>query len=210
MYKSLFLLDGLGEAEKEKIISSFPAPQSFKNGETIYSADGFFRAIGLLLSGSAVAVTDNKQKLVMNRFSAGMCFGAAAVFGEGKQYISTIVAESDTEILFFTEEYLKKLFKDYPQTAINYIAFLSDKIRFLNKKLSVVSCQNAEDSVYKYLLNLAGDDGYAILPVSMTELSKMLGLGRASLYRSLDTLEANGKIKRENNKFKVIQNEKTN
>ena len=60
-----------------------------------------------------------------------------------------------------------------------------------------------------YLASAADKDGCASIPKSMTMLSRMLGLGRASLYRSLDSLEKSGHIIRENNIIKVINNEKT-
>ena len=44
---------------------------------------------------------------------------------------------------------------------------------------------------------------------SMTLLAKTLGLGRATLYRSLEGLEKDGVILRENNNIKVIKKEKT-
>ena len=138
-----------------------------------------------------------------------MCFGAAALFGGGGKYVSTVAAELPSEIIFLTEKRLTELFKAYPNIAVNYITFLSDKIRFLNEKISVITCQSAEDTVFQYLLSAKNKDGYAMLPQSMTLLAKMLGLGRASLYRSLDRLEQNGYIKRENNEIKVIKNEKT-
>lgn len=208
VYDNLFLLDGLSNTEKEKIISSFPAAVKFKKGDTIYSSFEFTRAIALVVSGKASAQTNNAHRVVMKKFLPGMCFGAAAVFG-GETFVSTVTADTDTEIQFITEDILISLFEKYPKTAINYITFLSDKIRFLNNKLSLLSCPSAESTVLKYLNSAADKDGYASLPESMTMLSKMLGLGRASLYRSLDSLEKNGHIIRENNKIKVINNEKT-
>ena len=47
------------------------------------------------------------------------------VFGVGK---------TDAKILFISEKKLKSIFLKYPQASINYIEFLSDKVRFLNKK----------------------------------------------------------------------------
>ena len=81
-------------------------------------------------------------------------------------------------------------------------------MRFLNKKLSVISCSNAEDTVLKYLLSVCDSDNNAKIPKSMTLLAKTLGLGRATLYRSLESLEKDGLILRENNNIKVIKNEK--
>lgn len=209
VYESLFLLDSLENSEKQEIISSFPKPVKFKKGELICSSKDFSYALGFIVSGSAFAVTNNPNKVVMKRFSPGMCFGAAALFGGGGRYVTTVAAEKDSEIVFLTEERLTELFKAYSKTAVNYITFLSDKIRFLNEKISVITCQSAEDTVYQYLLSAKSNDGYAVLPKSMTMLAKMLGLGRASLYRSLDRLEQAGYIKRENNEIKVIKNEKT-
>lgn len=208
VYDSLFLFDGLNPEEIDEIIPSLPPAVKFNKGELIYSSQSFTRAIALVISGAAKAETNNAHRVVMKRFLPGMCFGAAAVFG-GEAYVSRITAETETEVQFITEDILISLFEKYPKTAINYIAFLSDKIRFLNNKLSVLSCPSAESAVLKYLVSAADKDGYAVIPENMTMLSKMLGLGRASLYRSLDSLEKNGHIIRENNKIKVINNEKT-
>ena len=209
VYDSLFLLDGLSGAEREEIIRSFPAAVKFNKGDTIYSELNFSRAVALVISGGAVAATNNSNGVVMKKFLPGMCFGAAAVFGGNDEYVSRVTAETDTEIQFISEDFLTSLFEKYPKTAVNYIAFLSDRIRFLNSKLSLLSCQSAEDTVLMYLASAADKDGCASIPKSMTMLSRMLGLGRASLYRSLDFLEKSGHIIRENNIIKVINNEKT-
>ena len=205
-FEKLFLLDGLSSAEKKEIVSSFSDKRLFTKGTIIYSSVKFSKAIGYILSGSAYAVVNNNNKVIMKKFTSGMCFGAAAVFGSNKNYVSSVVANTDIEVLFITEEQLNKIFCDYPKTAINYITFLSDKIRFLNSKLSVISCSSAEDSVFKYLISVTDDSGYAQLPNSMTLFAQMLGLGRASLYRSLEALENDGLIIRENNKIKLVKN----
>ena len=61
------------------------------------------------------------------------------------------------------------------------------------------------NTVLKYLTLSADENGYAAIPKSMTELASMLGLGRASLYRSLESLEKRGIIIRENNRIKVTE-----
>lgn len=206
--KNLFLLNNLTENEKCEIISRFNETVKFKKGDVIYSAEHFNNAIGFVVSGKAVAVTNNSDGVIMKSFTAGNVFGVAAIFGNEKEYISTIIAKNDMEILFITEEELKAMFADFPKTAINYITFLSERVRFLNNKLSIISCNSAEDTVLKYLNNIKNSDNTVKIPVNMTQLSKMLGVGRATLYRSFDALEASGRIKRENNIIKVIENEK--
>ena len=206
--ENLFIFKGLADDQIKNIIKSFDSPIEFKKNDIIYSADNFPFAIGYILEGSAVAVTNNKNNVHMRSFEKGACFGAAAIFGGNEIYVSTITAKSDAKILFISEKKLKSIFLKYPQASINYIEFLSDKVRFLNKKLSVISCSNAEDTVLKYLLSVCDSDNNAKIPKSMTLLAKTLGLGRATLYRSLESLEKDGLILRENNNIKVIKNEK--
>ena len=205
--ENLFIFNGLDFTEKKEIIESLPETVQFKREDIIYSADEFPNAIGFVIKGKAIAVTNNGNRMCINTFKEGDCFGVAAVFGDSEQYVSTVVSKTDVEVLFLNEEQLNKMFEN-PKISLNYIRFLSDKIRFLNEKLCLLSCENAESRVYSYLSSAADSKGYVKSLKNMTLLSKMLGLGRASLYRSLDTLEKNGLILRENNEIKVIKNEK--
>lgn len=204
MISNLFLFKGLEDKEIKEIISFLDSPVHFAKGDTIYSADKFEKALGYIIKGKASAVTDNSDGFFMKTFSKASVFGAAAVFGNSDTYVSHIVANTDTDVLFIDETTLKKIFEKYPKTSINYINFLSDKIRFLNRKLSMISCTSAEDVVYKYLIDNMPDSKIVKIPVSFTLLAKMLGLSRATLYRGFDALEQKGKIKREKNIIKVI------
>lgn len=200
----IFLFKNLDINQVEDIISNLSAVQNFNPNETIYSDLKFTSAIGFVLKGKAYAITNNGSNVYMNNFEIGSCFGAAAVFGNKEKYVSTVISKTKTKILFISEDELKKIFNKYPQTAINYIEFLSDKIRFLNKKLNVISSSDTEGTLYNYLSTVVDKDGFANIPISMTTLSKMLGISRASLYRSLESLESKKKIIRENNYIKVI------
>ena len=204
MLKDIFLLKGLSEDEKEKIISMFSQSYKFKKGDMIYSADTFKLALGVILKGTASATSENSDSFFKKSFSTGSVFGAAAIFGDSGPYVSQIIANTDCEVLFIEETLLKKIFALYPQTSLNYISFLSDKIRFLNQKLNMISCSAAEDTVYKYLIENMNDAHIVSLSVSMSLLAKMLGLSRATLYRSFDALESKGKIIKQNNEIKVI------
>ena len=205
--KEIFLFDGLNEETISKIVQDLGKTKIYKKGHIIYSAEDFPNAIGFVVKGKAFALSSG-DGLHMNSFTEGDSFGVAAIFGGDNKYISNIIAETDAEILFITEETLCELFKKYPQISINYISFLSDKIRFLNKKIGLVSSNSAEETVIKFLKSSADSDGFARLPKSMTLLAKMLGLSRATLYRCLESLENEKIILRENNRIKVIKNEK--
>ena len=204
----IFLFKGLENSQKEIIISKLKKPIKFKKGECVYSKQNFPNAIGYIIKGEAYAVTNNQSSLYMKSFSKGDCFGAAAVFSNDENFVSSITAKTDLTVPFISENGLKQIFMDYPQTALNYIEFLSDKIRFLNRRLGLLSSGKAEDTLLNYLQATADDKNEAKIPNNMTCLSKTLGISRASLYRCLENLEKGGLILKEKNIIKVIKNEK--
>ena len=210
IFDNFFLLKNLNKNEKDEIISTFSAPILFKKGATVYDGSKFNRAIGYIIKGSATAKSDNQNETHLKTFSKGMSFGAAALFGGNENYVSKITAKTDLKVLFITENELELIFEKYPKTAINYITFLSEKVRFLNKKLNVISCSGTENTVFKYLTSIADKNGEINNFKNMSLVSKTLGISRASLYRALSDLEKSGYIIKENNNIKVIYHEKTN
>ena len=80
-------------------------------------------------------------------------------------------------------------------TTENYIRYLSDRIAFLNSKIAGLSAGDSVHKLAQWLLEHASG-GAAPLP-PMTRLANELNLGRASLYRAMDTLEVSGAIRRE-------------
>ncbi|MCR4563688.1 MAG: Crp/Fnr family transcriptional regulator [Clostridiales bacterium] len=188
-----FLLYKIPQEDKTDIIASFPEARAYKKGETIYSGDEFERALGVILSGFASAHGENVLK---KTFMQGDTFGAAALFGSGNEYISEITAKTDCLIQLVDENTLKKLFLKYPEISINYISFLSDKVRFLNRKISIFTCKSASMRLYRYFLDNADENNSVKVP-NMTSLARLTSIGRTSLYRAMDELAENGYISRD-------------
>lgn len=190
--KNWFLLNNLSESDKTEIIKSFGEPAVYKKGETIYSGASFENALGVLLGGRASAVSDNVLK---KNFFEGDTFGAAALFGNAKPYISEIIAKSDCVIQFVDEKKLRSLIEKYPVISVNYISFLSEKVRFLNEKISLFTCRGASMKLYRYLVDSA-DENNTIKIANMTSLARITSIGRTSLYRAMDELADSGMIER--------------
>ncbi len=197
--KDIFLFDGLTDEQKTTAIELLPDEQSFKKGDIIYCPESFKKAMGVLLCGSAAAVSGNMLK---RSFCEGDVFGAAALFGGNDTYISEIVADSKAVVQFIPEDVMGGLFEKYPIITRNYIAFLSDRVRFLNEKINHLSRPDADSKLLSFLVTAANKSGYVYVD-NMSQLSKMLGIGRTSLYRSLGELEGKGLIEREENIIRV-------
>ena len=165
--------------------------EEFPSGSLIYRPDQFRRSLGVLLSGQ-IRVT--KSPLTVSILQPGALFGAAALYNDAPDYATTLTALSPCTALMITQELLDRLLGEYPQLRQNYLRYLSGRIRFLSTRLQSLAATGTEGRLSRYLLeNL--EDGKLLC--SATELSRRLGISRASLYRAFDTLEASGLITRQ-------------
>ncbi len=195
------MFDGLTNDEISKITETFNKTESFSKGKELYKNG----ALGIVLSGSATVKRLNNMgdSITIRNISTNELFGAASVFGDWKDGMSSIISDTACEVLYISENDFCELIKNYPQISINYITYLSDRIRFLNRKLDSFCAKSTEEKLYEYLLSLSDCDGNITLNFGMTELAKRLKVGRTSLYRDISTLESKGLIVRNGHSFKI-------
>ena len=198
--EGLFLFQNL---KRLPDLTRLPAPVTFAGGESIYAPDDYPRALGVVLQGRAEAVAARRDSAVLNAFGPGAVFGAASLFG-GKAYVARVRAAADCRVQFLPEDTLRAWFAAEPQMALNYMAFLTDRVRFLNGRIAVYTSQGASGKLYSWLC--ANGDGDGALPkLSMTKLAAALNMGRTSLYRAFDELEKQNLLVRKDGKVRVIR-----
>lgn len=208
-FLSSFLFVGLPSLGWETEEEMLAKTEFFAKGECVYKGDRFYSALGVIISGTVrITTSDGENRVILRDMSAGETFGAAALFGAGENYVSTIHAKSACAVVFIDEKTLEKLFMLYPQAARNYISFLSSKIRYLNRKIAELSLHGADARLLGYMKQQADKNGKIDMPASMSALAKTLGIGRSSLYRALEKLEANGLISKNENIW-IIKGENT-
>lgn len=197
------LFTGLSEEEQAALLDSAPAAVRFEKGEPIYTAHRFERAVGLILKGRA---TVTRASAVLNRLGPGDLFGAAALYSEEEEYATRVTARTGCLIRFFPQELLEEWMKADFRIAENYIRFLSDRIRFLNRRIAAFTAGSANRRLLLYLRQQADQTG-AIPPRSLTELARILDMSRTSLYRSMEELEAAGCLRRRGKSLYYIHSE---
>lgn len=201
-----FLFDGFSAAEQEAFWQEMPPPLAFEKGASIYSTDCFRPALGILCQGEArvIQIDAEGHQVIMNVLQEGDILGAAALFDEPEAYVSNIVALRLCEVRFLSQSLLESWMQRDFRIARNYIRFLSGRIRFLNRRIAGFTGGTSEDRLLLYLQQHQRADGQVDLPRHMTDLARALDIGRSSLYRSLDALEAAGVIKREQKKIWLV------
>lgn len=184
------------------------AETQFHAGQSVASGDDFdsFRGLGVMLSGKASIYGRNGGKRVLlNRISSGEVFGAATVFFSEREAVSTVIAASKCHVLFIERSALETIIENDFAVASAYIAFLSERIYFLNRKIIGFTAKNADAALADYLLRAADENGE--LSVNMSRIASTLDIGRTTLYRAVDALEAEGAITHDGKKIQILERE---
>lgn len=174
---------------------------SVDRGDTVYDRQRFRRCLGVLLEGELQV---RKESLLVSTLRAGDVFGAAALFNGREDYPTTLTALTDCRLLLIPQDTVRSLIRSCPDFAEDYVAYLSERIRFLSARLDAVSADRGEGKVASYLLS-AGSEA---VTVSATQLSQRLGVGRATLYRAFEVLEREGAILRAGKTIRITDEKK--
>lgn len=201
--KQLFLFNGMSEADRTALSATLPQAIRINKGEYIFTHTNFTQALGIILSGEArVNIPDghNNNGAVMKRLQEGDIFGAASLFDDDR-YVTDIMAQKDCTVVLIPKAQLLQIFERYPITSINYIKALTARIRFLNDRVGTLSGKDTLTKVRDYFAANADEDGTVCIPKGMRELSKILSIGRSSLYRAVEALENDGVLVRHGQNF---------
>ena len=200
LVKGTFLFrDGPDEAVELALADPRAVRQAAPKGAVIYTPRRFQRSLGVVLEGQLQV---SKGPLIMSVLGPGELFGAAALFNDRPDYATTLTARAPCRLLFLPQALVEELMGRFPAVGRSYVAYLSERIRFLSNKIDALTAGSAERKVAQYLLSRL-DGEWAELDCSATGLAQRLGVSRASLYRALDALEARGAVRRAGKRFRI-------
>ena len=194
------LFAGLPAQEIPAVLGKAGRRAVFSEGSEIVLSDQTVRRLGIVLSGEVLVI--GAGGVPLNRIGPSGLFGAASLFGEGAGAPTRLTAKKAASILFLTEAETEALTSD-PRIRRNLLAFLCDRIRFLNKKVATFSAADAPEKLTLYLKERC-KGGRVTVEGGLAQLARTLDLGRASLYRALDRLEQNGTIRRNGRIIEVL------
>lgn len=201
-----FLFRGLDVTALEKLFETVEMPQNFQKGNAVYRPHLFRRALTVVLEGElqVTCSTGERKHAILNTLYPGDVCGATALYSEQENFVTDVTALKDVTLLFVQQTQLSAWFAAYPQLAENYIRFLTDRIRFLNQKITTYTGGQADDRLLQYLRDHSDADGCVLLDGSLSDLARTLDVGRSSLYRSLDALVETGKLQRQGKKLWLL------
>lgn len=174
----------------------------YASGEVILSPEEPQKKMIIFLSGKAeIFSADENRAVLLRTVTEGSIIGVANLFSD-EEFVSRIIAVKKCEVLEISSEKFGKIIEKDASVLRNYIAFLSGRIRYLNRKIVCLTAGNAERRLAYFLEENVDTEGK--LTLQMNSLCEMLNLGRASLYRAADKLSLEGFIERDGKCIKVL------
>ena len=200
------LFRGTDHASVERILRAHDCGvKEFEAGEIIFSPDHKEKTVGILLDGKAVVNTPDPSKKTLLRFlGVNEPFGIAGLFSDSP-YVSVIRAHEPSRVFLLRESAVKALLESDTAFLYQYLEFLSGRIRYLNLKIGYLTAGCAERRLALYLYSLGKKEFR--LSASISALSDLLNLGRASLYRAFERLTEDGFLQKNGRNFILLDPE---
>ena len=193
--KNSFLFASLGYEEFNRAVEMISGEiREFSKGDIICSPESYERKIGFVISGECEVcrIKHGKGRVKLNTLFKGDSFGIATVFSDNA-FPTYVYARRACSIVFLSEKELMLLTDHFHSVALNIIRFQNDRIAFLNRKIEAFSAGSVEERLACYLLDEYQKHATREIPLNRMKTADILGVGRTSLYRALDSL-ANANI----------------
>ena len=186
-----------------------PEIKRFTQGTVIYSPGRFENKVGFIYDGECQVerVKANNSNLPLNKLEKYNSFGILAVFSCDNSYPTQVIAKKDSTVVFISKSDILILIKKHPQISLNLLNFISDLIEFLNKKISTFSSDTVEEKVASFLWNIYTNQNCRELSLNMSKIATSINVGRASLYRAIDSLSESKIIEFKNKKIIILDPE---
>ena len=181
-----------------------PNSLSYPRGSILVRVGETVDSLTFITSGTASVFRDSEHKVLLNQLTSGACYGAASLFGGKALQPTEIVAKTAVECASFSESSLKAFFLHFPSSALDYISFLSGRIRFLNRRVQDFSYGSAEQKTAQLLLATADESGVSDIP-NLRAAAESMNIGRASLYRVLSSFSDRGIIEKDGKQIQIIK-----
>lgn len=208
--QSAFLFAGLTGAETAELLNTPGVTvEHFEAGSPIRTRQDAIGSLGILLYGAAtVEKRSETGKILMSILGPGDLFGAAALFGAHDAYVADITATKSVWALIVPERTLTAMMKRDFRVAENYLRYLTARIRFLSDRIDGFAEGSVEERVMHYLEQNA-ENGVFCPGYPLSALADALAISRATLYRALDALTTDGRIRKDQKIITILEGRKS-
>ena len=187
---SVFLFRGVNTKTVEEILEDIDVKiLDFSKNDFVFSSTEAM--VGFIVEGECLV---NKTRhdggcVSINRLQKHDSFGILSVLSENTEFPTAIIAAKQSRVLFIKKDDVERIVDKYPKIAKNLINFLTEKIIFLNERITTYSGGTVEEKLASYLLSIYRKTKSVEIKLNKKRSAEVIGCGRASLYRAISELE---------------------
>ncbi|MCD4792855.1 MAG: Crp/Fnr family transcriptional regulator [Bacteroidales bacterium] len=203
------LFRGINISELEDLLTSVTHKNyKFSKDEIITSSRNEVRGLYILMLGSVRGeMVDFSGKVIkIEDIESPRMLAPAFLFGKNNNYPVDIIANNNTEFIYFHRSSFLKLLQLNQTVLMNYLNIISDRAQFLSTKIRFLSFQTIKGKFAHYIINLINENNKEdiILPLSQSKLADLFGVTRPALGRVIRELHNNKIIIAENKRIKIL------
>lgn len=179
--------------------------QSFKRGEAVADTLDGAPVIGIIAKGcvGVYGISPGESAVGLSSLGAGEAFGISNLFTQGALE-TRLRCRERTDIVFVPKQAFLQMLGSSPVLAERYMTLLNGKIRFLIRRVALLTAHSGRAKLADYLLSNVGSDGTVRLDCSKAQLATLLGMSRAALFRELAALADAGLIDVAKNRITLL------
>lgn len=182
-------------------------------GEILINEGDICNYVGVVSEGQLAMqkYTGSGEAFTIGLLGPGDVIGSDMVFGSDHVSPMTIEAVTNSKVIMLSNDLLMRMMQARQGVEMNFIQVLSDRIRSLNKRISLLSQKSLRQKIAYYLLDIDGDERHRKamggipskrssgpvsirLPASKEVVSRLLAMPRPSFSRELINMEKDGLI----------------
>lgn len=175
----------------------------FSRGQQLRDVAPDAPAVGFVLRGE-ISVFGKSGHPVLETLRAGDVFGCEALILGEQGRLGEAVAVKAGEAAFLSRHAVAQLMERDPLFSLRFIRYLSQRVVHFSARIGQYSAGSAQARLAQFLLSGFGDYKTYELDQSMSRLAALLQIGRASLYRAFDALEAGGAVRRDGKNIRLV------
>lgn len=193
------LFDGCHRAHIEQFLQQTSSRiTTYRKGDIIAIQGTPCLSLMLLCAGqlSARMINDEGKEITIEMLKAPEVLAPAFVYGSENLFPVTLEAETEVRIWTLSKEHFLDLMETDKNVLRNFLQLISDRSVFLSRKLNEFALQNLNERIINHL------ERHGQIQ-NIQEVASIMGVARPSLSRAISLLINEGKIEKDNNKYRL-------
>ncbi|MEG2174314.1 MAG: Crp/Fnr family transcriptional regulator [Oscillospiraceae bacterium] len=182
---------------------------AYCRGEHVSDTLDNIPCIGIVATGLVDVFSSacNESLLAVSTLGPGEAFGICNVFASHPMP-TTLICRRAAKVVFISKKQFASLLSANHDMLMRYLILCNEKMQFLATRVELAGIPSCCGRLACYLLRNSDKDG-CVFPISSKEqLSRMLGISRASLFRELGSLSRCGSIAVDDSSIRILDAER--